>query len=376
MARSLGVIATVLGLFGLAFVAATWILFGGGRPYDELAGAPRLPEGTMEVAVTSDRPIGNAAVGSDGRVFYTVHPESRPEPPYVYVAQDGDVRPFPDEAAQRALFQTPLGVVVQGGRLWVIDPGRHGFGNPSLTVLDATTGEVLLRHDFDVEVAPWGSFLQDLQVSADGRWAFIADAGFWAKRPALIVFDAQTGTARRVLSRHAAFYPQNWLIRNQIRDMSFFGGIIEMKTGLDGIALSRDGAWLYLAAMNHDTLYRLPTQALTDGEPEEEIAAKIEAVGRKPLNDGLSTDDAGGVFITDIEHQAVLRMTPDGALETVVRDSRIRWADGLSFGPDGWLYLADSAIPELVLQDAAHHAAAAPYHIWRFRPGTAGAPGQ
>lgn len=109
---------------------------------------------------------------------------------------------------------------------------------------------------------------------------------------------------------------------------------------------------------------------------ESDIEAKIEAVGKKPLNDGIATDADGNVFVTDIEHSAVLELAPDGKLTTVVKDKRIRWADGLAFGPDGWLYLADSAIPEIILQSATHHAAAAPYHIWRFKPGTAAAPGQ
>ena len=105
-------------------------------------------------------------------------------------------------------------------------------------------------------------------------------------------------------------------------------------------------------------------------------AASIENVGKKPLNDGLSIDTENNVFITDVEHQAVVKMSPLGELETVVKDSRIRWADGLSFGPEGWLYLADSAIPHLVLQSPEHIASQAPFYIWRFKPGTMGAAGQ
>ena len=54
---------------------------------------------------------------------------------------------------------------------------------------------------------------------------------------------------------------------------------------------------------------------------------------------------------------------------TVIRSPRIRWADGLSFGPDGWLYLADSALPELVLRSRNHIDAQGPYYIFRFDPG-------
>jgi hypothetical protein len=43
----------------------------------------------------------------------------------------------------------------------------------------------------------------------------------------------------------------------------------------------------------------------------------------------------------------------------------------LSFGPDGWLYLADSAIPDLVLKSKDYIRTQGPYYIFRFRPPTA-----
>lgn len=372
MRRILVWLAGILVALALALVAALWWTFGGGKPYADLSGPPRLPEGTIEAAVVFDRPIGNAAVAADGRLFFTVHPESNPEPPFLYEWVAGQAVPY---APAAGLMETPLGVTVdRQNRLWVIDPGRHGFGTPAIFAFDLATDRLVYRHDFTDAVAPRGSFLQAMNISSDGRWIYIADVGFWARRPAIVVLDSQTDTAWRHLNRHPSVSSQNLLIRNQIRDMSFFGGILQMKTGVDGVALSRDDAWLYYAAMNHDTLYRVPARALQD--PAADVAARIEEVGKKPLNDGLSIDDEGNIFITDIEHQAVMAMRQDGRLETVVKDSRIRWADSLSFGPEGWLYLADSAIPELVLQSAAHHAAAAPYTIWRFKPGTSAPAGQ
>ena len=369
--------ATLLVVLILVLAAGLYVRFGGGEPYADLSTQPQFPEGTIEAAVSFDRPIGNAAVAEDGRIFFTVHPESKPDAPYVYEWSNGVAKPFP-ATGQKTLFETPLGVAIDlQNRLWVIDPGNHGLGTPKLVAFDLATGEIIYDHVFADDIAPLGSFLQDLQVSPDGRHVYIADVGFWTKRPALIILDTDTDTERRVLDRHPSIMPQNLLIRNQIRDMRFLGGLLEMKTGIDGIALSRDGKWLFYAAMNHDRIYRLPTSALTEADNSEEaIAASIEDIGPKPLNDGLSVDNDGRVFITDIEHQGIMARDPDGTLRTVIRDSRIRWADGLSFGPDGWLYLADSAIPELVLQSSDHHKAAAPYTIWRFRPGSTAPAGQ
>ena len=231
---------------------------------------------------------------------------------------------------------------------------------------------------FDRSVAPLGSFLQDLQVSPDGKTVYIADVSFWRKSPALVVVDVASGGARRVLERHPSVMPQDWIITTPIKRMVFFGGLAALKPGIDGIAISADGSWLAYGAMTHDRLYRVPTAAL--GDPalgEAELASQVQVLGRKPLSDGLSADLEGGVWITDVEHGAVLRQAPDGGLETWVRTPRVRWADALSWGPDGWLYLADSAIPDQMLQSRAHIAAHAPYFVYRFRPGSVtGVPGQ
>ena len=63
-------------------------------------------------------------------------------------------------------------------------------------------------------------------------------------------------------------------------------------------------------------------------------------------------------------------------ISTLVRSSKIRWADGLSFGPDGYLYIADSAIPEQILQTSKHIHSQGPYFIFRLQTGAEGIPGQ
>ena len=124
-------------------------------------------------------------------------------------------------------------------------------------------------------------------------------------------------------------------------------------------------------------MYRIKVADLLDDSLSAgALAARVEDIGPKPLNDGLSTDNDGNLLITDVEHGAVLRMQPDGTLTTLVKSERIRWADALSYGPDGWLYVADSAIPDQMLRPKAHIEAEAPYFIFRFKPGINGIPGQ
>ena len=80
-------------------------------------------------------------------------------------------------------------------------------------------------------------------------------------------------------------------------------------------------------------------------------------------------------YITDAEHGAVLRVGRGRRPETLIRTPRIRRADELSFGSAGWLYVADSAIPDQVMRSKKHIASQAPYHVYRFQPGASGVPG-
>ena len=54
---------------------------------------------------------------------------------------------------------------------------------------------------------------------------------------------------------------------------------------------------------------------------------------------------------------------------------RLRWPDGFSFGPDGWLYVTCSSLHEVIGRSGAHVRSRAPYQIFRFRPGKEGIPG-
>ena len=61
--------------------------------------------------------------------------------------------------------------------------------------------------------------------------------------------------------------------------------------------------------MAHDTMYRIKVADLLDDSLSAgALAARVEDIGPKPLNDGLSTDNDGNLLITDVEHGAVMRM--------------------------------------------------------------------
>jgi sugar lactone lactonase YvrE len=366
-------IGAVLLLAAVAVLGMVRATMGGrGADFPDRSTPPRLDSEALEIVATLDEPPGNVAVSASGRVFLSIHPESRPEFFRVAEVVDGKLVPYPDEAAQAEMVAV-LGVAVdRQERLWALDSG-----GPRLLGIDLARNEITIRHDFPPEIAPKGSFLNDLQVDPEGTTIYIADTSIIGRRPAIVVHDLKNGTSRRVLENHPSVVAQKWLIRAPERDMVYWGGLVALRPHVDSIALDRDGEWLYYAPMSHERMFRVRAADLRDPTlSADALAARVEDFGPKPQSDGLSMDLAGNIYITDVEHSAISVLGQDRELFTLVRDPRMRWPDGLSYGPDDWLYVTDSAIQHLVFQSPEHIRGQAPFQVFRFQPGEPGVPGQ
>lgn len=365
----------LLVLAAIGTIAAR-IRYGGGEPFPDLSTTPLLDAGSLEEVLTYPEPIGNVAVSRDGRVFFTVHPEARAHGNKLLEFVDGASVPYPDGASQSVLFDTVLGIAIDRfDRLWTIDHGNHGLRTARLLAFDLGTAHLVHDHELEPAIVPAGSFLQDLQISANGRSVVIADASFWRKRPAIIVYDVETAKGRRVLEGHPSVSAEHYLIRNGDTPMSFIGGVFALRGGIDGIALG--SKWLYYGALSGSALYRIRLADLMDSElPYSQLATRVERYSDKPLSDGFSIDVAGNVYLTDIEHHSIFIVGGEQEPRTLIRSDKLRWPDGMSYGPDGWLYVSDSDLADVVLQSRDHIKARGPYRIFRFRPGTPGTPGQ
>lgn len=352
--------------------------YGGGNYYENVSTQAAFPKSALEEVFSYDEPFGNLAVSKENRIFFTVHPESRPSTNKVMEIKDGQAIPYPDEAFQSSHFVTVLGMFIDNqNRLWTIDHGNHGTQAVRLLAFDLSSNSLVHDYTFPSEVAQLGSFFNDLQVSPDGSKVYVADVSFWRKNPGLAIYDLETGESWRALDQHTSVMPQDWIIRNQVKTMTFFGGLVALKPGIDGLVIDQKGEYLYYGAMTHDGLFKIKTEDLHNRAlSAEELESRVIRVGTKPLSDGLSIDTLNNIYITDVENGGIARMSPDGTLETLVKDmERVRWADGASYGGDGKLYFTDSAIPDQMLQSKKHIAASAPYFIYRFDPGIGGIPG-
>lgn len=354
--------------------------YGGGEPFPDRSGEPTLPIEALEVVAELPMPPGNITVSPEGRVFFSFHPEARPE---VKVAElvDGKAVPWPNEAFQTgegeySYFRNVLSLRVdRHNRLWTLDNGHHGFDAARLIAFDLDSGRIVHEHVFVPSVAGLGSHLNDFQVSRDGRVVYIADASFFAKTPAIVVYDIATKRAVRRIEAHPSVDPEPYLPVVQGRSMHAFG-LVTIRPGVDSIVLDTRNEWLYFAPITNNHLYRVRTGDLLNLKlGNQALRERIEQYALKTMSDGLSIDTEGGIYISDLEHSAILRLGPDKKLVTLLKDERISWPDGFSFGPDGWLYVTCSSLQHVIGKLPSSVAAHAPYHIYRFKPGFHGVPG-
>ncbi|MDX1641541.1 MAG: L-dopachrome tautomerase-related protein [Balneolaceae bacterium] len=367
------VIYTVISIIALLLVLMIFlrVRYGGGEEYPDISTDPVYGPSQLELVYSHDEPVGNVAVSKDTtsepRVFFTIHPESRPEKIKLMEVMDGKAQPYPSEEAQY-LFNTVLGVYTdQQNRLWTIDHGNHGFDPVKVIAFDLKTDRKMHEYSFPDSVAKKLSFFNDLSVSPAGRYLVVANVSFFGKKPSLAVYDIKSGESKNLLEGHPSVRHQNYVPVTPEKKMRFFGGLVDLLAGIDGIDFSRDGNYVYYAGMGHSGLFRIPTDVITDfSSSKDEVAAAVERVADKPLSDGIRTDFDGNVYITDIENQGVYVVTPEGKGFTLIKDKRIHWADGLSVRNNGTIYLADSDIPNQMLQSKSHIRANAPYHIYKF----------
>ncbi|MBI3782408.1 MAG: hypothetical protein HY270_03295 [Deltaproteobacteria bacterium] len=380
MRRLIQLLAILTALVLLGFFVAQ-AKFGGGARLADRTTAPTLPPSALEVVANLDFPPGNIAVSPGGRIFFTLHPDGNP-PTQVNELINGKPVAYPSEEFQHPSstlpsFQSVLSVRVdQQNRLWVLDHANYGRGQPRLLAFDLSTNQLVHQFDFPSDVAGFLSMLNDFQVDPQGRKIYIAEASPIRRTPAVIVYDTIERKARRLLDGHPSVQSGDFLIQAPGRDMIAFG-FYTLQIGIDSIALDKRGEWLYYGAVTSDRMYRIATHDLYDESLNPTaLAAKVQFFAPKTLSDGLTMDVADNVYVSDMEHSAILSLGPDRKLTTLLKDDRLRWPDGFSFGPGGWLYVTCSSLQHVLFISKEHMRANAPYQIFRFKPGTAGVPGQ
>mgnify|MGYP002150926907 FL=1 len=153
-------------------------------------------------------------------------------------------------------------------------------------------------------------------------------------------------------------------------------GVFAIRPGVDSIALDRQGKWLYFAPVTDDQLHRIRVSDLNDATlNDEELEAKVESFADKTMSDGITMDNSGNIYLSDLEHSAITRLSSDGTLNTLIKDTKLRWPDGFSFGPEGYLYVTASSLQHVIAKPASYIAQKGPYQIFRLKTDKTAMPG-
>lgn len=328
------------------------------------------------VAQFTDMMPTGLTVSDDGRIFVSF-PRWGDEVAYT-VAEVVDGRPvaFPDAEVNAwtgtdprdRLISVQSVVIDPDGFLWLLDTGAPSFspyvpGGPKLIRVDLTRNRIDRVLPIHKAAMTPTTYLNDVRFDfRNGRYAYLTDS-----QPvgALVVVDLDTGQCWDRLRGHRSTQAQD-----QFR--AVVEGVVraQYRVGVDGIAISADGARLFYCPLSSRRLYSVDTAALRDRAlRDDRIAETIVDHGDKCASDGLESDAAGNVYATAYEHGAVLRRSAAGEWTTVVQDRRLLWPDTLAIAADGCLYVSVNQLPRTPLFNSGIDDRIPPYLIIRVDVG-------
>ena len=210
------------------------------------------------------------------------------------------------------------------------------------------------------DAAKTNTYLNDVRFDNKRNFAYITDSGLGG----IITIDLATGKAHRSLDGDPSVMPDK-SIKIVIDGKPVLGPAGNTPSfHSDAIALSPDGEYLYYQPIAATTLYRVKTDSLRDpnGKPKPEKYAKTF-----PL-DGIWMDAKSNIYLSNLQQNAVSRLTPDRKIETMVMDQRLQWPDTFSQGPDGAIYISASHINESPTYNKGKSTRTMPYGVFKLQP--------
>jgi sugar lactone lactonase YvrE len=347
--------------------------------------------GELETVATFDGPMPTGVtVSHTGRIFVCFPRWGDHVPATVAELRDGRCVPYPDLAwnspdrddDEQAFVSVQSVVVDPINGLWVLDTGSPRSaptrtGGPKLVGINLAEHAVWQTIVFPPEVAAATSYLNDVRFDltrGPRGMAFITDSTATGPN-GIIVVDLATGQSWRRLHDHPSTKGEPLHTFRPVVEGRYLmrrppdGDPSPLANGCDGIAISADGRRLYYCALASRRLYSVHVDALCDRSMDDDaVAATVLDEGDKgTASDGLESDDAGRIYLTSYEHNAILRRTADGDYETLVHDARLRWPDTMSVATDGYLYVTANQLHRQPGYQGGRDLRERPYSLFRVR---------
>jgi len=328
--------------------------------------------GPLEAVYQGPTPWVSIVVSDAGRAF-VLYPRPNGEAgPRIAEMRNGQPVPYPNAAwndwqpgtatADKFVRANSLRIGPDG-LLWVVDTGTAQMGGailpgaPKLVAIDLQTNQVVRTLALTGVLKPT-SFVDDLRLS--GNTIYLTDAGV----PALIILDKQTGQGRRVLENDASTTARRPLYAEGTKLTSPDGQPVLVHA--DQLEVSPDGRRLYFQSAS-GPLYRIETRYLLDPQlPAAELSQHVQLFYDTPSTGGTAIDAEGNLYVTDADHQRILKITPDARATTLLEDKRLLWPDALWIDNHGNLWIPAAQLNRLARLHGGVDTFKPPVHIYKM----------
>lgn len=332
-----------------ALVAAFFVLGDAGAGYANSA----------RIEATSDTKDWNAVALAAGQVFVGgPHWTEFPGPSVAVITKSEALEPFPTaewnhwkpglDAAHRFVNVNALHIGPDGS-LWVVDTGSPRFGGTivkngaKLVRLNPATGAIIRIYPFGPDVAPDGSYIDDIRIN--GAHAYLTDAG----KGALLVVDIESGSVRRVLDGNPA------TMARRDRPIIVDGETVRSSDGsplrvnVDPLEVSPDGGTLYFGPLE-GPWSQVPTAALDDPSVSPaRLAALVKPWADLPPIGGSIMDEHGRLYYSALADDTIYCRMPTGETIKLLTDHRLHWADAPFLTKDRRLWFPVAQLDRLPL---------------------------
>ncbi len=351
-------------------------------------------KGDVKAEIVAKLPagVGNIAFAPDGAIIYSHHPFYGNAVKVAKMNEDGKgFAPFPSEewnatkAEGDEYLDTVLGIRGdRDGIIWMSDMMHGDRKTPKLVGWNTKTNslEQIIRIPEPATLPCNGdscaSQLNDFVIDDKRGMFYLTDEGIGpggdGSKAAIVIVNRKTGKSRRVLEGHATTKPADVPIIIDGQPLTFPNGPNDTHTpilvGADGVTADMDLEYLYYAPLNGGWVYRLKIDDLVkESLSDAELSDRVEKYAVKPNAGGFSMDADDNLYFTAVESTYV------GVIPANTRRFRafashpdMQWPDGVSYGPDGNMYVSAAQLGQLPPFNDGENYSKAPYYIFKFTP--------
>jgi sugar lactone lactonase YvrE len=317
------------------------------------------------------------AVSAKGRLFVTY---PRWEGPYKYavveVMKNGTTKPFPDaemndwapgQDGQNKWVCVQTAYVDDDDFLYIVDPAAPKLEKvvdnaAEVVKYNLTTNKVEKVYRFPLTIDNH-SYLNDIRVDTKKQVAYITNSGTGG----IVIFDLVSGQSRQVLQAHKSVHPDpNAKFIIDGKELKKQGQPVAFQS--DGIALTRDGSYLYYKTITDKKLNRIKTSALLDSTLSgQQLGGAVEYLGEIAHTDGMEFDWKGNLYLGDPTTYELLQVTPDHKPHSWIKSADLIWPDTYSVSKDGYIYVTTSQINKQPAYNEGMNKRTQPYKVYKIK---------